>query len=551
MMKMKYIQTGLILSLLYFGCSRNKGDDILLQAGDYKLTVADYEYFKSRQKKQSANSVFRDQLVKNAYILAYAMDKRFDTIRVLAKKLSCAEHLYASDVDGYVWNRKVKPLLKVDSDDIKAAYEKRKTLYTLEYIYFPDSISLNGYIKHGQFIESVKGFNRLKGRVSSSLRIKSGTFRGTYPFYPLGVYTNRITDAKKGDVWGPFEALDGYYIVQVTGMESALQHPLTTDEKARIEKELLNTLKLNFILESQQEVLGSMAPAMHDSAIIRMAEKFISGKKEWPGIDPNMVLMDYTFRNQIYHYTAADFMEFIRYQPMYVGSPANAGDMKKMMTNFLMEVWYYDEALKMGAGTDEKFRCFKKYYQSKLFVGYYHEKNIYPTIKLMSDTLKRYYNKNQDKFQCPGTATISIYKFGNQQAALKAMMPLIQYYKNMQNQGGNNKPPKFQGMNSYQEDIKIQMADTTNQAMLVRAILDADSEKVLSPREIDGEYWIVYLARKEGKALLPYKYARRELQHTLLDQKTQDVRNRLLAGLKAQYPLKVDRLKEYEQKTDD
>lgn len=43
--------------------------------------------------------------------------------------------------------------------------------------------------------------------------------------------------------------------------------------------------------------------------------------------------------------------------------------MKKMMTNFLMEVWYYDEALKVGAETDDEFLCFKKYYQSKLFVS--------------------------------------------------------------------------------------------------------------------------------------------------------------------------------------
>lgn len=549
---MKYIKIGigLIVLLLYLGCSRYKSDDALLQVGNYKLTVADYEYFKSRQKEQPKNLGPRDQLKDNAYILAYAIDNRFDTIRVLAKKLSCAERLYTSDVDGYVWNRKVKPLLKVSSNEIEEAYEKRKTMYTLEYIYFPDSISLNNYIPPGSVVESTKSFNKLKGQVSSSPEVKHALFRGAYPFYPFGVYTNKITDAKQGDVLEPFEALEGYYVVQVTGKEIVVQRSLT-EEKTGIEKELLDALKLKFIDESQREVLGSMIPVMHDSTINLMAEKFIAGTKEWPGINGDMVLMDYRFQNSVHHYTATDFMEFIRYQPMYVGSPGNADDMKKMMTNFLMEVWYYDEAHKMGAETDNEFLCFKKYYQYKLFVSYYNEKNIYPYIQLSPGELKRYYNENHDKLQRTETATISIYKFGDQQAAFKAMMPLTQYYKNILTQGADNISPKLQEVSSFQKDVKIQIADTTNNAMLVNAILDAEPGRVLSPREINGEYWIVFFADKEGKTLLPYKYASGELQYTLLNKKMREVSDRLLAGLKAQYPLKLDRMEEYEQKTRD
>lgn len=321
-----------------------------------------------------------------------------------------------------------------------------------------------------------------------------------------------------------------------------------TEEKAGIEKELLDALKLKFIFESKQEVLGGMSPVMHDSAISLMAKNYIEGKKEWPGIDGRIVLMDYKFHDKVQHYTATDFMEFIRYQAMYYGSPGNADDMKKMMTNFLMEVWYYDEAHKMGAETDNEFLCFKKYYQSKLFVSYYNEKNIYPKIQLSPDELKRYYNENHDKLQRTETATISIYKFGIQQAAFKAMMPLTQYYKNILTQGADSISPKLQGVSSIQKDVKIQIADTTNNAMLVNAILGGDIGRVLSPREINGEYWIVYLAGKEGKTLLPYKYARGELHQMLLEKKNREVRDRLLAGLKAQYPLKEDRLEEYEQK---
>lgn len=546
-MKCIKIGMGLILSLLYLGCSHYESNDVLLQAGNYKLTVADYEYFKTRQKEKPVNSGIRDQREENAYILAYAIENRFDTIRVLAKKLNNAERLYTSDVDGYVWNKKVKPLLKVSSGEIEEAYEKRKTRYTIEYIYFPDSISLNKYVAPGSLNKSAKSFDMLKQQILSSPEVKHSMFQGTYPFYPFGVYTNRIIDAQKGDVWGPFEALEGYYVVQVTGKETVVQRSLT-EEKAGIEKELLNALKLKFIWESQREVLGGMSPAMHDSAISLMAGKYIAGKKEWPGIDGRIILMDYRFKGKNFHYTANDFMDFVRYQPMYIGSPGNAGDMKKMMTNFLMEVWYYNEALNMGAATDQEFLCFKKHYQSKLFVSYYNEINIYPNIRLSPDEIRTYYDNNHDKLQHPETATLSIYKFGNQQAAFKAMMPLTRYYENILKRGAADTLPKLQGVSSIQKDVKFQISDTANNAMLVNAILGGDTGRVLSPREINGEYWIVYLAGKEGKTLLPYKYARGELQQMLLAKKMQDVSDRLLAGLKAQYPLKVDRLREYKSK---
>nr|WP_320021932.1 peptidylprolyl isomerase [uncultured Draconibacterium sp.] len=546
---MKYIRIGIgfILSLFYLGCSIDKSDNILLQSGNYKLTVADYEYLKSRSGKQPTDPQFAKQMRSNAYILAYAMDNRFDTIKVLARKLDCAERRYTSDIDGYVWNRKVKPLLKVSSDDIEKAYAKRDAQYFLEYIYFPDSISVNRYVAPGLAIESTRSFNKLKEKVASCPEVKSAMFRGTYPFYPFGVYTDRIVETKKGDVVGPFKALGGYYVLRVAGVEPVKQRSFA-EEKAKIEKELLDALKLKFIFESQCEVLGSIDPVMHDSTINLMAEKFIARTKQWPGISGDMVLMDYRFKNKVHHYTATDFMEFIRYQPMYVGSPGNANDMKKMMTNFLMEVWYYDEALRMGAEMDEEFLCFKKYYQSKLFVGYYNEKSIYANVRLSPGELKEYYDENHDEFQYAEVANISIYKFRNQQASFKAMMPLTQYYKNKLVQEADSTLPKLQGLSSFLEDVKFQISDTTNSNMLVDAILDAEPGRVLSPREINGEYWIVYLDHKNGSTLLPFKYAKGKLQYTLLDQKTRAVRDRLLLELKSQYPIKIDRIREYIKK---
>ena len=549
---MKYIKIGIgfIVSLLYLGCSIDKSDNILLQSGNYKLTVADYEYLRSRSGKQPTDTQFAKQMRSNAYILAYALDNRFDTIKVLSRKLDCAERMYASDVDGYVWNRKVKPLLKISSDDIEKAYAKRNAQYFLEYIYFPDSISFNKYVAPGLAIESTRSFNKLKEKVASLPEVKSAMFRGTYPFYPFGVYTDRIVETKKGDVVGPFEALRGYYVLRVAGVEPVKQQSFA-EEKAKIEKELLDALKLKCIFESQCEVLESMRPVMHDSTISFMAEKFITRTKECPGISGDMVLMDYRFKNKVHHYTATDFLEFTRYQPMYVGSPGNANDMKKMMTNFLMEVWYYDEALRMGAETDEEFLCFKKYYQSKLFVGYYNEKNIYTNVRLSPGELKKYYDENHDEFQCAEVATISIYKFRNQQASFKAMMPLTQYYKNKLVQEADSISPKLQGLSSFQEDVKFQISDTTNSNMLVNAILDAEPGRVLSPREINGEYWIVYLDHKNGSTFLPFKYAKGELQRRLLNKKTRDVRDRMLVGLKARYPLTVDQLEGYEQNAND
>ncbi|MDP4208816.1 MAG: peptidylprolyl isomerase [Bacteroidota bacterium] len=548
MIKIKYIKILVVLSLFSLGCSCNKNDDILLQAGEYKLTVPDFEFLKNRHKNQPVNAEYENQLIDNAYILAYAIDNRFDTISILSKKLMYGTRLYCSEVNGYVWNRKVKPYLKVSFGDINDVYEKQTTAYTLEYIYFPNSTCLNKYVTPGSKVESAESFNALKQRVASSKEIRQSMFQSSYPFYPFSIYTDKLFNAQKGDVWGPFETMEGYYVVQVTGIEPITRRPFK-EEKARIENSLLDGLTQKFIWKSQREILSKMSPRMNNSAISLMAAKCIINRREWPGIDRNMVLMDYTFQGKTHHYTAADFMEFINCQPMFVGSPADANDMKNLMKDFLMDIWHFDEALKMGVETDKEFQLFKKNYQSKLFVNYYNEKSIYPKMELTTDEIKKYYNENQDNLKRFKTATISVYKFGDQQSAFESMNPITQHYKQSTQSLANPRfDPLLHGLNSLKENVEVQISDTTNSTILVNAIIGADTGRVLSPMKMNGEYWVVYLTHKSGEARLPYKYAKLEIERTLPAKKAQEARGQLLAELKVRYPLKINRLKEYNQK---
>jgi parvulin-like peptidyl-prolyl isomerase len=517
-----------------------------LQTGSFKYTVADFELLKSRFKHMPVNTQLENELTDNAYILAYAIENRFDTISFLSKKLMYGTRLYSSEKDGYVWNRKIKPLLTVSSRDIKDVCDKRTTEYTFEAVFFPNATSLTKFLTPGFKIETEKEFDAIKQRVSPTSEINFVNFRGSYPFYPLGIYTDKIFNAKKGDVWGPLETLNGYYVVHVANIES-IKQPAYEEKKATIEKELIDGLTEKYIWERRKEVLSKANPKMYDSAITEMASKCIVKKREWPGIDKDMVLMDYKFQGKSHSYSAADFIEFTHCEPIFFGSLTDANDVKEMLKNFLMDIYLFDEAKKMNAETDKEFLLFKKYYQNKLFVQYYYEQHIIPQSEVTAEEVLRHYNENRDNLKKFETAIVSIYKFKDSQSAIGGLGKIMEHYQqNIANSLSKTAIPEK--LSSVAENVEIRLSDTTNNLFLINAISNANTGQVLMPLEINGEFWIVYISQKNGNALFPYKYAKVEIERMLSEKRTKKTYDYLLAKLKAKYPLEVNHLKEYNQK---
>ena len=204
-----------ILLLLVMSCTGKRDNDILLRAGKYEFNVMDYNMFETRTNNQFTDSKTEEKLISNAYILAFAFENRYDTIKLLSKKLDYGMRLYSSEVNGFVWNIKVKPNLKVSIDDIKKAYKKRSIEYTIEIIGFPNGTEIEKYINLITNLNTEKGFSVLRKNVASNPEVTTTVLKSVYPFNPFSIYTDKIYQAQKGDVLGPFKIQNGFYILHV------------------------------------------------------------------------------------------------------------------------------------------------------------------------------------------------------------------------------------------------------------------------------------------------------------------------------------------------
>ena len=548
-MKNHVIKSFLLLSLLAIGCTKYNKNDILLMAGKYKFKVSDYIMFNSRTDKQVIDSEREENLINNSYIMAFALDQRYDTIKYLSKKTFYGMRLYASEENGWIWNRKVKPHMKVTNEDIKNAYNKRNVEYTVEYIGFQNGIGMDKSITSFFKIKTESEFNTIKQRVASNPEVTKGNFKSFYPFYPLSSYIDKFCKSHTGDVLGPFETPSNIYMLHITDIRKVKQ-PDFNRIKPLIERDLLNSIVEKNIQDSQKDIIRKANPQMNDKAILLIAANFANKTKQWSGIDDNMVLMTYQFNCKKHSFKTSDFKELLHFRPVIMGSLSKTNDLKDMMKNFLMDIYLYEEALNLKAEDDEEFIAFKRHYQYKLFVQYYKKLYIYPKVKIVPDEVKKYYDENKTILTGFESAAVIFFKFRDQQSAYNGLNLIQNFYRpNYQNPASSElHPSNIPGMISVTEKNVVNLSDTTNNINLINAICAANEGQTLMPLKINGEFYVVHLKNKTGFAPLPFRYVKGKCEKMLSEKKLQDAMDHQITGLKAKYPLTINRLKEYIQK---
>src|SRR5699024_8893564 len=142
-----------------------------------------------------------------------------DTITTLSKQLEHAKYLYASQVDGYIWNKNVKPSLKVSEEDIQYAFHERHSEYLFEAIHFSSERILRKYWDHERSI-SKDDFISIKSMASADPEVKIYNYFTRYPFPLLEVYHHENLLVDVGYVWGPLETMDGYFMLHSVSEKS-------------------------------------------------------------------------------------------------------------------------------------------------------------------------------------------------------------------------------------------------------------------------------------------------------------------------------------------
>lgn len=541
--KNRFFELLILISFFCFSCTKYKSSDIILQIGQYKLSVSEYEKFKNTNNEKLSIKQLGEKLINDGYILAYSIDNSYDTINILSKKLEYAVYNYASKVDGFVWNKIVKPNLTIKPDIIKDANNKRSFEYSLEILYYPNKESVSRFINPNVKIESEKDFYLLKESASIAKEVGFFQIRDRYPFHPLGAYTNNIINLKKGAVFGPLETLSGYYVVHIAGVEKTKEQSYD-ETKSEIEKILTQTLTEKYIWESQTEIFSKANVKYNQDAISEFASNYNEAKREWTGKNTNTELMKYVFQKSVRSYTVADLLEYIRCAPITYGSMSDKNVIKECLQNYIQYVYLYDEAKALQINTDEDFLLFKKQYQEKLFIQYYNEQKIAPNAIASDSECKAYYNENIDKFKKFESAIVSVFKFNNYPSASAARPYITNQFKE-KTININSKLTEIAGLISVKKNLEIHLSDTAHNGIVIHTISDLNEGDLSFPLTINEEFWDVYLTSKRGNDLMPFKYAQIEIKEILFSEKYRKIHELLVAELKTKYALKINHLEDY------
>lgn len=535
----------ILFMLVGVGCSSFHKDDVLLQIGHYKLTVADYEFIRNSTKYQKrSNEQLQSDLLEEGFMIAFALEHKYDTIGILSKQLDYATYYYVSKVDGYVWNREVKPLLKVAENDIQNAYHMRSHEYHLNLMCFPDERSLRKYYNSDCPLKSEKNFFSLQRKIVSDLHVKSSNESMRYPFCSLGGCANDILDAKIGDVLGPLETLNGYYIIHVEAIKKVLL-PSYEQEKNVISQELLRNLAEKYIWESQKEIISATKPKMYEDVIDEVASTVDVEGKKWPSVNRDMVLMEYELNGTRQYYTVADFIEFVHFQPVFFGSLSTPDDIKKMLKTNLINSYLFAKAQQMDMERDEEYQQFKKRYQHSIFLHHYKQENIYPNIFLRDKEIRDFYQKHQSDLKCFESASIIEYCFKDLNDALKGRMQILSEPESLKDL---KIVSKKKNLFAKIEKVHIEISKSNYDKRIIDLISHLNIGQVSAPLKIDDGYRIIQLTSKCGSIATPFKYVKDEVKQRLTFIKEQEITLQQLQKLKILYPIVVNRMKEYAER---
>jgi len=512
-------------------CTPAGTGDTVLQIGTYQLSRAEYESVSHNPTyKALTDEQLQARLVEEGRIMAYALEHGYDTIDLLNRQLDYAIRYQVSSVDGYVWNKKVKPLLQVSADDIRKAQAMRTQEYQLESIHFPSEALVKKYCTAARPVATAGDFYTLQEKVKADPKVTFYRGYRRYPFFPLGVYLPSLAAARVGDVWGPIETLSGYYLVHVADKRAITPGPVEQEQQA-IREELLLGLREKYIRESQQQILRETKPQLQEAAIAQMASKADVKEKTWQGVDPGLVLMEYDFAGAHSIYTAADLMEFVQCQPMFTGSLSNPDDVKEMLHAHLMGISLFAQAQQMGIDKDTAYQLLRKRYQQGIFIHHYKQQLIYPKISIGELDLESYYQDHPKDLTCFASAELLLYKYSARQNAFEGRQLILGQHADMNLKG--KLLPKG-------EKVEVQVKDTLYSKAVIDAIARLAPGGVSMPIEENGQHLVIQLVSKGGAIAMPYKYAKDTIRDLLFSQKEQE----LLSVLGTTYPVKVNHLKE-------
>lgn len=536
-MSVKILAAILSITVL-FSCNTKNNEEPALEIGQYKLTAPELEAKRKNEKYRFlTDQAFNDKLIEEGRILAFALDQGYDTVSALKKLLEYASRSYATSPDGFVWGKKIASRRELTEKDLREAYQKRSQELILDVILIRNKSVLDKYFSPG------KDFNFLKNSVSSVRDAKVFTVPSRFPYSPLSIYISDVGNAKKGDVLGPVNTEDGYLVARVADIKPLSQNPYE-QEKESIKREMVSMSEKKDMWDNQQQIFNKADLEINDSAIRELTSKFNTREKSWPGVDHNLVVMNYTLGDKRITYHVSDFDEFVKNEPVFLGSLSNPDDVKNMLRSFVTERYLFAEAQQMNIQADGEYQRFRKNYKEKLLIEHYKRNYIYPKISVQPKESEDYYRKNSNNFKAFESASVIVYRFDSRRDAFRGGRVLMSKISGSPN-------PRINAQNTNRLPLpeahysEVKLTDQNHSPEFIKALLKLKPGQISSPVEVNGEFLIIVLSSKRGLITLPYNYVKNEIDQLLKSQKELQISNQLTEGLKEKYPAKTNKIQDY------
>jgi len=501
-------------------------EDIVLEIGGFSMSHDEYNYQIEKLKKSTKQDSIQShkQLIDEAYILAFAKQNRFDTIGELDKRLLYAMKFYVSQVDGYLWNKTIKPKLEVTNNLLKNAYQRKTQRYQFELLRFRDS---NTNIVQDEIIDRKK-FDDLKKKIAPD---QFYNVMLSYPFLPYGAFTDELDNAQTNDIIGPFQTDQGIYLMRIVNTVPAPVPPFHEIENT-IRQELMMRMTQKYVWQSVQKIRSDTHPLYYQEAISNICRLYNEQTKDWPVATDNLLLMEYTLHNTRIQFKGEDFKEFIRYQPMFMGSLKSDNDVHNMIETYLINQYLYDEVQKLSPESDPEYVLFKDWLRDQFFLKYFKEKYVRANIDIQERAIATYYQERKDSLKTFERADITIYQFKTPGAA----MSYRQQRYGPNNQLGKRLEPTKQhltfhrnGKNTY--DISIE-----------QNIEGLKLGALSNPIKINDQYCLLEIKDTVGAVYIAYDQIKEKLRQELYLEKEKKVYTKQLENLKSLYKIKINKI---------
>ncbi len=521
---------------------KNIDDEIVLQIDSFKITKYEFE----KNKKRAIDSkAFRntddwlDDYTNNAYFLADAYKKNYDTISEINKTVNYAALTMLGQYKGYLWNKVEEPKLNFSKKEIKSIYKKQNKIFDLEYFIFPDLNTFYSVLKKDTSFKSGTDFYKVIEKSKKS-NIKYNHSQLLYPFDQLEPVKNIIYSLDENEATKIPYTDDKILVIHLKKVSERKQKDFER-EKATIENRYRH-FKERYIVYSKREHIYNKANIHINNNIKDLVLKVI----EEPSLkyDNTSLLSDtilnYTRNNQQEILLVSDFIDYCKHNPLIPIITSSAA-MEETLKGFVLEQYIYLECVNLGITDSKEFLLDRKNYKNSLILETYIRDNFF-TEEIPLKELQEYYNSNKKNFTTCKECSACILTFKNINSALPHMFHLDQ----IATQGGvkNQSDTLLMNLKSYQPNVTIDYTNKEYPPEIIEQLFTSGLNKRIGPLKMNNKAVVLVKTEETGQEVMPFEVAQEAIKKQLGISKMEKLKANKLQRLKKQYSITINNIQQ-------